>query len=274
MHYETSHIIEAAVVIALGIGFAMVYRLAINRILRSRLSAQHRLVLWRIGQYSVAILTLAGVLSAFGVDLSVLLGAAGVFTVALAFASQTSASNLISGLFLMGEQPFVIGDIIQVGQREGEVVDVGLLSVTLRTFDNLYVRLPNEALFKSEIVNLSRFPIRRCDLQIRGPYHADVDALEQLLLTAAGATKEGLDEPKPQIFVKGLDDYGINLQLSVWAARKEYLALRKSLHFEVLRAIRESKLALPYPLQIVELTPNDSHPKPGNGHMASYKEDG
>jgi small-conductance mechanosensitive channel len=256
MDIETPKIIEAAIVFGLGVGIALLYRVTLNRLLKQRLSAQHRMILWRIGQYAIAILTLAGVLKAVGVELSVLLGAAGVFTVALAFASQTSASNLISGLFLMGERPFVIGDIIQVNERTGEVVDVGLLSVTLRTFDNLCVRLPNEALFKSEFVNLSRFPIRRCDLLICGPYHADIDNLTALLLTVANDCSNSLDEPKPQVLVKGMNQYGIQLQLSAWASREEYLDVFTQLHLDVLRAVKAANIPLPYPVQRIELSQN------------------
>ena len=58
-----------------------------------------------------------------GFQLSALLGAAGLFTVAIGFAAKTSISNLISGLFLIGERPFMIGDFIKVGEHIGEVGD-------------------------------------------------------------------------------------------------------------------------------------------------------
>ena len=83
--------------------------------------------------------------------------AAGLLTVALGFAAQTSASNLISGLFLLGERPFVVGDVIRLASGiTGEVVGIDLLSVKIRTFDNLLVRVPNETLLKSELTNLTR----------------------------------------------------------------------------------------------------------------------
>ena len=253
LEIETKAVVEATLVIATGAVAALLYRFMLRRTLQNRLSAQHRLIFWRVGQYTIVLLTLAGVLKAVGIDLSVLLGAAGVLTVALAFASQTSASNLISGLFLMGEQPFVIGDIITVGERTGEVIDVGLLSVTLRTFDNLCVRLPNEALFKSEIINCSRFPIRRCDLRIPGLYHHDTDRLRELLLDVAYANPTSLDEPKPQVLVEGMGPYGMHLKLSAWAAKDDYLTLFSSLHFDVLRALRSAGIDLPYPVQMVGL---------------------
>ena len=101
-----------------------------------------------------------------GFKLSVLLGAAGILSVAVGFASQTSASNFISGLFLTLERPFSVGDVIRVGTTTGEVLSIDLLSVKLRTYDNLMVRIPNETLIKSEMTTLTRFPIRRYDLML------------------------------------------------------------------------------------------------------------
>lgn len=111
--------------------------------------------------YGVVVLTAMSVLHQLGFSLTIILGAAGVLSVAIGFASQTSASNLISGLFLIGEKPFSVGDVICVGETVGEVLSIDLLSVKLRTFDNVFVRVPNETLIKSQIVNLTRFDIRR-----------------------------------------------------------------------------------------------------------------
>lgn len=98
--------------------------------------------------YLIFTLFIFSALLELGFNLNVLLGAASVLTVAIGFASQTSASNFISGIFLMAERSFVIGDVIKVGNTVGEVLSIDLLSVKVRTFDNLFVRLPNEALIK------------------------------------------------------------------------------------------------------------------------------
>ena len=76
------------------------------------------------------------------------------------FASQTSVSNIISGIFLISEQPFQVGDLIKVGETKGVVLSIDLLSIKLRTFDNQLVRIPNENLIKNELSNITRFPIR------------------------------------------------------------------------------------------------------------------
>ena len=109
------------VVLILVAGF-LAARLGLHLVTLRSLHPQHRLVLQKVVKYAVVGLALTWALQVMGVSLSVLVGAAGLLTVALGFAAQTSASNLISGLFLMGEQPFVIGDFIRVGETTGEEV--------------------------------------------------------------------------------------------------------------------------------------------------------
>jgi len=133
-----------------------------------------------------------------GFQLSVLLGAAGILSVAIGFASQTSASNLISGLFLIGEGPFAIGDFIRVGTTEGEVLSIDLLSVKLRTPDNLFVRIPNEQLIKSEVVNLTRFAIRRLNLAVGVAYKEDIPRVRHILMQVATDNPLCLNEPAPR----------------------------------------------------------------------------
>ena len=116
-----------------------------------------------------------------GFDLSVVLGAAGILSVAIGFASQTSTSNLISGLFLMLERPFSIGDVIKVDSTTGEVISIDLLSVKIRTFDNLFVRSPNESMIKTQVTTLTKFPIRRADLQVGIAFKEDIERVKEIL---------------------------------------------------------------------------------------------
>ncbi len=113
-----------------------------------------------------------------GFKLSVFLGAAGILTVALGFASQTSASNLISGLFLISEGSFEVGDTIQItlirgNTIEGEVISIDLLSVKLLTLDNVYIRLPNEQLIRAPVHNLSKISNTAYSITLAINFHED-----------------------------------------------------------------------------------------------------
>lgn len=183
---------------------------------------------------------LASALQTLGFDLSIVLGAAGFATVALGFAAQTSASNVISGLFLIGERPFAVGDTIQVGTTVGIVTSIDLLSVKLRTFDNIFVRVPNETVMKAEIRNLSRFPVRRVDILVRVPHDADLQTVNTLLVGLADAEPLALDEPRPLVIFQGYGESGAELQLSVWATREEFLKLKNALATQVPVALAEA----------------------------------
>ena len=104
---------------------------------------------------ALAIALLAG-LAAFGVDLTATLAGLGIGGVALAFASQKTLENVFSGIFVLSDRSIVVGDVCQIGQYTGEVVDVGLRSMQLRTVKRTVVYVPNGTLATMEVENLTR----------------------------------------------------------------------------------------------------------------------
>jgi len=197
--------------------------------------------------YVVFGMAVAAALDQLGFDLTVLLGAAGVLTVALGFASQTSASNLISGLFLMLEGSVAVGDVLKVGDTTGEVVSVDLLSVKLRTFDNLLVRVPNESLVKAEITNLTRFPIRRIALKVGVAYREDLDRVRRVLQSVAEAHPAVLREPAPKLLILGFLDSAIDLQFNAWTRREAFWDVQTDLYQAVREAFAAEGIEIPFP---------------------------
>jgi small-conductance mechanosensitive channel len=221
----------ATALVALGVGLAVARasRGLVVRAARDRFDEQQTMIAQRVLYWTVVVLALATALRQVGFDLSVVMGAAGVLTVAIGFASQTSASNLISGLFLLGERPFVVGDTIQVGATLGQVVAIDLLSVKLRTFDNRLVRVPNESLLKSEIVNLTHYAIRRIDVSFRVGFETDVAVARAALLRAADFVPFVLDEPRPSVVFERYEDFGVRLQFSAWCTKETVQDARDAL---------------------------------------------
>jgi small-conductance mechanosensitive channel len=217
------------------------------RLVAGSADTHQEILVRRVVFYGVAGLFVASALSELGVDLSILLGAAGILTVAIGFASQTSASNIISGLFLIGEKPFAVGDVIRVNGTVGEVLSIDLLSVKLRTFDNLFVRIPNETMIKTEVTNLQRFPIRRYDLQVGVAYNEDIREVRDVLMEVADANPLCLEEPAPLIIFQGYGDSALQHQFSVWAKTENYLELRNTIPVEVKEAFDERGIEIPYP---------------------------
>jgi len=239
--------LRALLLLVVGWFFARGVAAAVVRVVRGRIEPQQTLLIRRAVYYPLVLLFLAAALHQVGFNLSVLLGAAGVLTVALGFASQTSASNVISGLFLMIEQPFKIGDAVQIGGTTGEVLSIDLLSVKLRMYNNTYVRVPNESVIKSEVRTLTRFPIRRVDMKIGVSYVEDLERVRRVLLELVERNPLGLEQPAPQIFLLEFGDSSVNLQYSVWAKKESYGALKNSLMEEVKLAFDAEDIEIPFP---------------------------
>lgn len=243
-------ILPAVRTVAIALAGFVVARLvsgAVIRVLGKRLDRQQLPILRRILYYGILLLFLMSALRELGFDLSVLVGAAGILTVAVGFASQTSASNLISGLFLIAERPFAVGDTIKVGEFTGEVLAIDLLSIKLRTFDNLYVRIPNEQMIKTEVINLTKFPIRRVDIAVGVAYREDLGLVKAMLLRLADRHPLCLEEPRPIVYFAGFGESSIDLKLLVWTRRENYLELWNSLHEQIKLEFDRNAVEIPFP---------------------------
>ncbi len=236
------------------IGF-LIARLVSNTFIRtigSRLNAHQRLLWRRCIFYFIFLLFIMTSLREAGFKLSVFLGAAGILTVALGFASQTSATNLISGLFLIGEGSFEVGDTIQItlirGQTiEGQVISIDLLSVKLLTLDNVYIRLPNEQLIRTPVMNLSKYPIRRIPITLAINFHEDIIKVRQVLLDVAAKYPLVMDDPKATVTVTAFRESSIELLFSVWCRQENALKVRDEMQERVRNGFVENQIEIPVP---------------------------
>jgi len=228
-------------VVAKSAGFALKYWL------KGAVTIHNLKLLGRLAFY--VIFGIFGVLAmrAMGFNVQLLLGAAGIITVALGFASQTSASNLISGIFLLSERPFQVDDTVRIGETVGEVISIDLLSVKLRTFDNLFVRIPNESLIKSEIVTLTKYPIRRLDIFLGVAYKEDLEEVRDILMEIADKDPQCLDNPKPLFFVKEFGASSVEIQFSVWAKQEGLFKVRTNVLIEIKKVFEREGIEIPFP---------------------------
>ena len=233
--------------VVLGVVLATFLGRMLDRLTQDRMTRHHRVLLRRLVFYTVIVLSLFLALRESGFQIGVLLGAAGILTVAIGFASQTSASNVISGFFLLAERPFELGHFIEVDGIRGEVVGIDLLSAKLRTLDNLYVRIPNETLIKSKVTNFTRFPIRRLDLPVGIAYGEDADRVKQLLLDLVTANPRCMEEPVPFVLMQEFGASSINLQLSFWVRREDLREVRSEVMFSIKAAFDREDIEIPFP---------------------------
>lgn len=201
----------------------------------------------RIIFYIVFIIFIIAAMQHLGFKLNVLLGAAGILSVSLGFASQTSASNIISGLFLIGEKPFVVGDTISLDSTSGQVIAIDLLSVKIRTNDNTMVRIPNEVLIKSNVTNLTRFRTRRFDLQLGVSYKENLDKVRKVLFDVVDKNDLCLKDPAPILSVLNFGESAINLQFSVWASKSQFSEMKMGIPEQVKKAFEKNNIEMPFP---------------------------
>ena len=247
-----SELAVALVLCVIGFFLARLISNAFIRTIGVRFNAHQRLV-WRRGIfYFIFMIFVMASLKEAGFKLSVFLGAAGILTVALGFASQTSASNLISGLFLIGEGSFEVGDTIQItlirGHTiEGEVISIDLLSVKLLTMDNVYVRLPNEQLIRAPVHNLSKFPIRRLSITVAINFTEDINKVREVLIELANDYALVLADPKPRVTVTAFGESSIEILFAMWCKQDNYLQVKDEIHELIQNRFVKNQIEIPVP---------------------------
>ncbi len=186
-------------------------------------------------------------LNLVGIHLTTLITAAGVFGIAIGFAAQTSFANIISGIFLLFEQPFKVGDAVKIGETMGVVLSVDLLSVKLRQFDNQFIRVPNETLLKNNIINLTKYQIRRFDIKVGIAYHEDVREAQEIVRGVLEESQKVLEKPDSMVLIDELADSSVNLTVRVWFEIKEFIEGRSELIADIKEALDEAGIEIPYP---------------------------
>ena len=241
----------ALLIFAVGIVIARSLAKAVERLMRQQGSEHGAAVGKKVVFYVVLMLATFGALTQLGVKLTGLLTAAGIFTVAIGFAAQTSVSNVISGLFLLVDRPFSINDTVKIDTTIGTVVSIDLLSTKVRTFDNLVVRIPNEALLKSTITNYTLFEVRRIDIPVSVAYTTDLDQAQHVLKAVMREHKGVLDEPTPAVLVELLGDNGITLLVRAWVVGTDFITAKSELTQAIKESLDEAGIEIPFPQRVV-----------------------
>ncbi|WP_203532712.1 mechanosensitive ion channel family protein [Draconibacterium halophilum] len=235
--------------IILVVGVAFIYMLAyiVKKLLPKSLSQQRKMIIQRLVYYSGFLLLAFIIIAQLKINLAPFFGAAGVIGLIIGVASQTSIGNIVSGFFLVGEKSFEIGDVIKVGDKAGIVFSVDLLSIKIRTFDNQLLRIPNQTIISTELINVTRFPIRRLDFAVSVAYKEDLGKVKNVLEEVAKANPLSLDEPEPLIVFKDFSASGIDILLGVWFEKPNYLKVKNSIFQEIKARFDAEDIEIPFP---------------------------
>lgn len=145
-----------------------------------------------------------------------LFSALGVGSVAIGFAFKDIFQNLLAGILLLVTRPFRIGDQIVSGDHEGTVEDIQVRATMLRTYDNRLVVIPNSELYTNRVVVNTARDKRRLSVNVGIGYGDDIPEAKKLILSELAKLEVVLKDPPPQVLVKELADFSVNLDVRFW----------------------------------------------------------
>ena len=244
---NVERLIIAVIIIIVGLILIHVISYLVKRILPKTLSKQRQMIISRAINYSGYLALAAVVIAELQIPVAPLFGTAGIIGLVVGVASQTSIGNIVSGFFLVSEKSFEIGDVIKVGDKSGVVYSIDLLSIKIKTFDNLLLRIPNQTIISTELTNVTKFPIRRLDINVSVAYKEDLKKVKDLLEQVAKQNPLCLDEPAPLIVFKEFGNSSIDILLGVWFEKTNYLAVKNSVFQDIKSTFDAEGIEIPFP---------------------------
>lgn len=186
-------------------------------------------------------------LSQFGVDVMPLVAGLGVAGFIVGFAFQESLGNLASGLMLLLNQPFKVGDFVEAGGVSGTVRELNLMATTLNTPDNKLVMCPNNSIWGSPVTNYSALETRRVDMVVGISYDADIAEAKSLIKETLTADERVLDDPAPIVEVVEMADSSINLVVRPWVKTSDYWPVYWHMHHALKDLLDKNGIEIPFP---------------------------
>lgn len=237
------------VTILLVAGFVIIYAIAfiVRKTLPKKWSRQRKMIINRAIQYTGFVVLFFIIITELEVNLTAVFGAAGVIGIVVGIASQTSIGNIVSGLFLVSEKSFEIGDVVRLGDKSGVVYSIDLLSIKIKTFDNVLIRVPNQTVISSELINVTRFSVRRMDFNISVAYKEDLEKVKNILLDVAKKNPLCMEEPEPLFLFQNFGTSGIEILFGVWFEKMNFVKVKNSVFQEIKAAFDKEGIEIPFP---------------------------
>lgn len=202
-----------------------------------------KILLLLVGSYAFLLI--------WGINPVGLLASAGIVGIAVGFAAKDTLANLFSGMFILADRPYELGDYVNLDSGErGKVTHIGIRSTRILTRDDVEVILPNGLIGNSKVVNESGGINQKMRIRValQCAYEADLNEVENELMAIAENEQLVCQYPTPRVRVRGFADSGINIQLMVWISLPEDRGrITHILYKKIHRRFREVGLEIPYP---------------------------
>ncbi len=223
----------------------------LRRALIDKMKRDQLELMLKVIYFGIIFIAFVGVLPVLGLNLSGLLVAGGIAGIVLGFASQSVVANLVSGIFLISEKPIKIGDQVNIDGVAGFVEDINILSTVVRTYDGLYVRLPNEKVFTSSITNYVAHVARRFEYVIGIRYSDDAEKAIEIIKGLIEDHPLALKNPEPVVFVDNLGDNSVNIVVRIWAPSTEWYGVKMDLLWKIKSELEKNGIEVPFPQRVV-----------------------
>jgi small conductance mechanosensitive channel len=210
-------------------------------------------------------LSLLTALSTMGVDIGALVAALGLTSLAVGLALKDTIENAITGVLLLIQRPFKVGDVIKVGNVIGTVADVAIRTTNIKTFDGLHVLIPNRLVYNDVITNWTYYPQRRVTMTVGVAYDTDLMEAYRILGETVAATPGVLTDPALRVSFEGFDENAIRMVFQFWIAWQttNVADLQRELTQAIADVAHRAEINIPVAIRTVVLQ-NPIEPAPQN----------
>lgn len=178
-----------------------------------------------------------------------MLTAAGVIGIMLGFAIKDVAANFISGIFILIDQPFVVGDSIKVGDYDGAVSHISLRSTQIATSDGPVVSIPNSTMATTPVVNYTVNPTRRLKLAFSIAYGEDIDKALGAIRKTIEAEKRRVQDQEIYVYVSDVREYAVDITALFYAPNTAWFDISMDIRRDVLGELRRQRVTLAVPVR-------------------------
>ena len=176
--------------------------------------------------------------------------------VAIAFSSAKILTDFVAGIALFYDHPIRIGDFVEIGTRSGTVEEIRLLSTVLRTDNGVYVRVPNDEIYTTDVYNYYANAARRYDYDVGIRYEDDVEKAVEILEKLFDGYTHILKNPPPEVFVSSFDSKSVQIKFrlwlpSTWINTIDGASFKTSILQEVKKTLETNGIQIAFPQQVV-----------------------
>lgn len=198
-------------------------------------------------RYAVLIFVTIAVLAKFGIQTASIITVLGAAGLAIGLSLQGTLANIAAGVMILFLRPMKVGEYIDAQGHAGTIIEIGLFTTIMKTFDGVFYSVPNAELWNKAIKNYSRNPTRRIDVPVGISYDNDVDSALKLLLNILETDERVLADPAPETVVSGLGDNSVDITMRCWVNRDDYWAMYFNMHRQAKLQLEANGFTIPYP---------------------------